>query len=236
MIRTLLVDDVALAREKLARMLAAHADIAVIAEASRLEEAVRRADAGDIDLVFLDIGLPDGSGLALVERLRHATPYIVFVTAYPEHALRSYDLGALDYLLKPLDVERLDVCLARVRERVAGARVQAGPPRICVSDGGRTEYLVPSDIDYLDVAGHYVCLHVDRRVHLLRDSLARLATLLAPHGFARVHRSAAVNLERVAVLRARRNGDADLVLRDGTVLPLSRSFRAELERRLPPRS
>jgi two-component system LytT family response regulator len=231
MIRTLIVDDITLARERVIRLLASEPDVTVVGEASTLEAALERAKVGDIDLVLLDIGLPDGSGLDLVRHLEELVPHIVFITAYSAHAVRAFETGALDYLLKPVDPHRLQLAMRRVRERLEGKVERA--VRLAVQSGDRTVYLLPADIDYVDVAGHYVCIHVGKDTYLRRDSMASLAEALEPSGFLRIHRSSVVNLRRIAALRPARNQDALLELIDGTILRVSRQFRTQLEASLP---
>lgn len=231
MIRTLIVDDIPLARARLIRLLASEPGVLLVGEAADVESALDRARLGDVDLVLLDIGLPDGSGLDLVRHLQALVPHVVFVTAYSEHALRAWEIGAVDYLLKPVDADRLQLALRRVRDRSSGVVPQAS--RLAVPSGDQTVFLSPHEIDHLDVAGHYVCIHVGRRVHLLRDSIANVAGLLAPHGFVRIHRSSAVNVARVVALTAGRNQDAQVTLLDGTVLRVSRQYRAQLAAALP---
>jgi two-component system LytT family response regulator len=231
MIRTLIVDDITLARERVIRLLASEPDVTVVGEASTLEAALERAKVGDIDLVLLDIGLPDGSGLDLVRHLEELVPHIVFITAYSAHAVRAFETGALDYLLKPVDPHRLQLAMRRVRERLEGKVERA--VRLAVQSGDRTVYLLPADIDYVDVAGHYVCIHVGKDTYLRRDSMASLAEALEPSGFLRIHRSSVVNVIRIAALRPARNQDALLELIDGTILRVSRQFRTQLEASLP---
>ncbi|MEB1941267.1 MULTISPECIES: LytR/AlgR family response regulator transcription factor [Xanthomonas] len=231
MIRTLIVDDISLARERLIRLLASEPDVTIVGEASTLEAALERAKFGDVDLVLLDIGLPDGSGLDLVQHLEELVPHIVFITAYGAHAVRAFETGALDYLLKPVDPHRLELAMRRVRARLDGKVERT--VRLAVQSGDRTVYLLPADIDYVDVAGHYVCIHVGKDTYLRRDSMASLAEALEASGFLRIHRSSVVNVRRVAALRSTRNHDALLELIDGTILRVSRQFRTQLEASLP---
>lgn len=231
MIRTLIVDDVPLARARLVRLLSSEPDVRVVGEAAEVESALDRAQRGDVDLVLLDIGLPDGSGLDLLRHLEAWVPHVIFLTAYSEHALRAWEIGALDYLLKPVDAERLQLALRRVRDRRSSEAPRTS--RLAVRSGHQTVFLSPPEIDYLDVAGHYVCIHAGRSVHLHRDSIANVAGLLAPHGFVRIHRSSAVNVARVVALTAGRNQDAQVTLLDGTVLRVSRQYRAQLAAALP---
>ncbi|WP_076039108.1 LytR/AlgR family response regulator transcription factor [Xanthomonas campestris] len=231
MIRTLIVDDMSLARERLIRLLASEPDVTIVGEASTLEAALESAKFGDVDLVLLDIGLPDGSGLDLVQHLEELVPHIVFITAYGAHAVRAFETGALDYLLKPVDPHRLELAMRRVRARLDGKVERT--VRLAVQSGDRTVYLLPADIDYVDVAGHYVCIHVGKDTYLRRDSMASLAEALEPSGFLRIHRSSVVNVRRIAALRSARNHDALLELIDGTILRVSRQFRTQLEASLP---
>lgn len=231
MIRTLIVDDISLARARLIRLLASEPDVTIVGEASTLEAALERANVGDVDLILLDIGLPDGSGLDLVQHLEELVPHIVFITAYSAHAVRAFETGALDYLLKPVDPDRLQLAMRRVRERLDGKVERT--VRLAVQSGNRTVYLLPADIDYVDVAGHYVCIHVGKDTYLRRDSMASLAEALEPSGFLRIHRSSLVNVRRIAALRSARNQDALLELTDGTILRVSRQFRTQLEASLP---
>lgn len=234
MIATLLVDDAPLAREKMRHLLGAHADIDIIGDAADIPHARALLAAHRIDLVLLDIELPGEDGLQLARELSATPVTIIFTTAHHEHALLSYELGVIDYLTKPLDGERLAIALERVRRHLRRDS-PAPPPSLCIRNGGRSEYIDVRDIDYIDSAGHYACLHVGRQVHLLRENINRLATQLAPAGFMQVQRSVIVNLARVRALQARRNGDATLELLDGTSLPLSRLYRDAFDRSMQQR-
>ena len=228
MIRTLMVDDVALARDKLRHLLAAHPDIHIVGEAPSIALARSLLATNQVELLLLDIQLPDEDGLQLARSLPAPAPAIIFTTAHAEHALASYELGAVDYLPKPLDAGRLAVALDRLRRHLAREVINPMAP-LCIRNGSRTDYVSPTDIDYIDSAGHYACLHVGKQVYLLRESIGRLATQLAPAGFVQVQRAVIVNCARVRGLLPRRNGDATLELLDGTQLPLSRLHREAFE-------
>lgn len=226
----LVVEDVPLASRKLAALLATHPDVRVDATATTMVHADMLLRERRFDLLLLDIGLPDGSGLALLSQWPAMAAKTIFITAYDQHALRSYALGAADYLLKPLDPDRLASALARVRQLAGPAAPPPnGAPRLAVKQGDRTDYLDPDQIDYIDMAGHYACVHVGAEVHLLREGIVQLADQLRGSGLLRVHRSVLVNPRRVRAVHARRNGDGLLVLGDGVELPLSRTYRAGLE-------
>jgi len=232
-IRTLMVDDVALARDKLRHLLAAHPDIHIVGEAPSIAQARLLLAAEQVELLLLDIQLPDEDGLQLARSLAAPAPApaIIFTTAHAEHARASYELGAVDYLPKPLDASRLAVALERVRRHLAREVTNPLAP-LCIRNGSRTDYVSPTDIDYIDSAGHYACLHVGKQVHLLRESIGRLAEQLAAAGFVQVQRAVIVNCARVRSLLPRRNGDATLELLDGTQLPLSRLHRDAFEAKM----
>ncbi len=223
MMRALLVDDVPLAREKLRHLLAAHADISIVGEAGDIVQARDLVARTPVDLLLLDIHLPGDNGLQLAEQLAKRAPLIIFVTAHAEHAVASYAVDAVDYLLKPLAADRLAVALERARRRL---RAHGDAPQpLCIRNGGNVDYIALQDIDYIDNAGHYACVHVGRQVHLLRESIGRLAAQLAAAGFVQIQRAVIVNRNRIRALEPRHNGDATVILVDGTRLPLSRLYR-----------
>lgn len=231
MIRTVIVDDVALARERVRRYLEGESDIEVVGEAANGAGAVRLAAETAPQLVFLDIGLPDIDGFEVVKRLPpQGRPVVIFLTAHDDRALQAFDVNALDYLVKPFRYERFQQALDRARRQL---RLQAGdgaePPRyirrMAIRDGARTDVVDMETVDYIDVAGHYLCVHVGKRVHLIRGSLGELEARLDPAEFIRIHRSIIVRIDCVRSLAARRNGDSDVLLVDGGKLLLSRTYR-----------
>lgn len=224
MIRALLVDDVPLAREKLRHLLSAHPDVQVRAEVRSVEQALALLAHTSVDLLLLDIEMPGADGMQLARQLPVPAPLIVFTTAHAQHAVDSYALGAVDYLLKPIDATRLALALERARRQLAQA-VNPSPQPLCIRNGACVEYVPVEQIDYIDNAGHYACVHVGSKVHLLRESIGRLAEQLATAGFIQIQRAVIVNLARVRALEPRRNGDATVVLSDGSRLPLSRLHR-----------
>lgn len=231
----LVVEDVPLASHKLVTLLQAHPDLRVDATAASVAQADALLRARRFDLLLLDIGLPDGSGLALAAQWPALAAHTIFITAHAQHALRSYALGAADYLLKPVDPDRLALALARARRLIEPLPPPAATAPLAIRQGTRTEYLDPMRVDYIDMAGHYACVHVGSQVHLLRESIAQLAGQLAPAGLLRIHRSVLVNPARVQALHERRNGDALLQLSGGAQVPLSRTYRAALEQALAAR-
>lgn len=230
MIRAVIVDDVPLARERVRLYLQDEPDITICGEAANGAEAVRLIEREAPDLALLDVRLPDFDGLEILTRLAPARrPPTIYLTAHDEHAIAAFDVQAVDYLLKPFSRERFARAIARARARIA-PREEA--PRIAVRDRGRIDLVAVRDIDYVDAAGHYVCLHVGRRVHLMRMSLGELEAQLDPARFTRIHRSVIVQLDRVETLTARRNGDLDLTLRDGALLTASRTYAEGVRARL----
>ena len=238
-IRTLIVDDIALARERVARYLAEEPDVALVGEAATGAEALRLIAGLGPDLVLLDVGLPDVDGFEIARRLPHASrPLIVYLTAHGEQALEGFDVSALDYLAKPVGRERFARALDRAREALrlrAGAALGDRPDylrRIAVRERDRTDLVDLGEVDYIDVGGHYLGIHVGTRVHLLRGRLSEIEARLDPGEFVRVHRSSIVRRDRVRQMAARRNGDCDLILADGSRVLMSRTYRDSLIARL----
>jgi two-component system, LytTR family, response regulator len=240
-IRTLLVDDEPLARSNLKFLLRQDSAIESIAEAGSGAEAVAAIRSTHPDLVFLDVQMPECGGFDVVKILKAdgVLPVIVFVTAYDEYALRAFDAGALDYLLKPFDDARFALALQRAKERLiarepalAGALGAADAARLTVRSAGHEVYVRIPDIDWVEAADYYVCLHVGPKSHLLRRSMAELERDLDPHMFCRIHRSAIVNLRRVRALQTDTAGEYEVILEGGQKLRLSRRFRKDLQARM----
>lgn len=225
----LLVDDMALARDRLRQLLVQLPQVRVDGEAASLAQARQQLQERAFDLLLLDLQLPDGGGWQLPQQQPALAAHTVFVTALPQHALRAFELGVADYLLKPVGLQRLREAIERVR-RLAGLDRpdDADETTLAVPGNGGVVYLPIARIDYIDMAGHYACVHVGGALHLLREPMARLAERLALQGLLRIHRSVLVNPRRVSALIDRHNGDAMVRLADGTQLPLSRSYRAAL--------
>lgn len=231
-IRVLVVDDEPLARSNLCVLLRADPDVSEIGECGSGEEAIRTIRSTRPDLVFLDVQMPECDGFDVLEMLGTETPpALIFVTAYDSYALRAFEAGALDYILKPFDNPRFRNALDRAKQRLAHASAKA-PHRIVIKTAGHILFLRPGEIDWIEAADYYASLHVGSRTHLLRRSLTDLEQELDPAAFCRVHRSAIVNLERVRGLEYNQNGDYEVVLDDDTRLPLSRRYRKEFQSRL----
>jgi two-component system LytT family response regulator len=227
--RILIVDDERPARDKLRRLLAQEAGIADIAEAADGIEALALVERWTPDALFLDIAMPELSGIELAASLPEPAPAIVFVTAYDQYAIRAFDAGAIDYLLKPFDAARLARAVQRLRER---SSVQAAQPlpdlplaQLLVSERGTMRVVPVAEIGWIESADNYVMLHTASDSPLLRQTLGGLVERLGPD-FVRCHRRAAVRLawiERVVPLD---KGDCELVLRSGARVPCSRQHRS----------
>ncbi len=228
-IGAIIVDDEELARGVIREMLAAHPDVRVLAECANGFEALKAAGELKPDLIFLDIQMPKLDGFEALELLDPGIA-VIFVTAYDQYAVRAFDTHGVDYLLKPFTAERFERALERARERLrTPRRPQAYLERIVVKDGARV-YVIPVDkLDYVQARDDYVELHSERRQYLKQQTIASLEQRLDPARFVRIHRSAIVNLERVAKIEACTKDTHLAVLHDGTQLPVSRAGYARLK-------
>ncbi len=233
-IRAIVVDDEPLARTNLVVLLQRDPEIEVIGEYGSGMEAVTAIRSKKPDLVFLDVQMPECDGFDVLELLGgEVPPAIVFVTAYDQYALRAFDSGALDYLLKPFDDARFGRALARARDKIAHGKGQPRTTeRIAIKSLGRVSFLKTSEIDWIEAADYYACLHAGAKTHLLRRSLAELEQELNPDAFCRIHRSTIVNLDRVRRLELNADGEYDVLLNNGSRLRLSRRYRKQLQTRL----
>jgi two-component system LytT family response regulator len=197
-------------------------------------EALAEIRGSKPDLVFLDVQMPECDGFDVLEMLGgELPPAVVFVTAYDQYALRAFEAGALDYLLKPFDNARFDRALGRAKERLAHERNPSPMlERFAVKSAGQVAFLKASEIDWIEAADYYSCLHVGARTHLLRRSMAELDQELDQAVFCRIHRSTIVRLDRVRGLKLNESGEYDVLLEDGTKLRLSRRYRKQLQSRL----
>lgn len=238
--RVLIVDDEAPARARLRRLLAQHADLEVVGEAQDADEALRRVAELAPQLLLLDVQMPGASGLDVAASLPDPAPAIVFVTAFDRYALQAFEVAALDYLLKPIEPERLARALERVRAASHASAMAAGgaslvrprPAQLLVPGRGRTHVVPVTEILWLEAADNYVALHTAAEsTPLMRRTLAALLQDLGDD-FVRTHRGAAVALAHVASVQPREKGDATVLLRGGASAPCSRGYRAALLARL----
>jgi two-component system, LytTR family, response regulator len=252
-IRTVIVDDEELARRGLKALSKRWVDLELICECRNGREAVDAIHRHRPDLVFLDVQMPGKTGFDVISAIADTErPHVVFVTAYDKFALRAFEVHALDYLLKPVNEERFDAAVARVREamshatdkaivervRQAAADVQVvtspsmalAVDRLPIKANGRILVVRLADIDWIEADGDYVSVHVGGKTWLMRETIAAVELRLALSGFVRIHRSILVNAERVKELRPRDKGEYTVVLNDGTELKMTRNHRASVER------
>jgi two-component system, LytTR family, response regulator len=232
-IRTVIVDDEPLARTNITTLLRLHPEIEMVAECGSGREALSVIRAMKPELVFLDVQMPECDGFDVIEVLGSNAPCVIFVTAFDSYALRAFEVGALDYLLKPFNNARFERTLERAKERIALARNgQQAQQSFVIKAAGQVSFVAASEIDWIEAADYYVSLHVGARVYLLRRSMTKLEQELDKDAFCRIHRSAIVKLERVRNLELNESGEYDVLLRNGTRLRLSRRYRKELQFRL----
>jgi two-component system LytT family response regulator len=233
-IRALVVDDEPLARSNVVLLLRARPDVECVGECGSAMEGLEAIRKHKPDLVFLDVRMPEYDGFDVLEMLGgEAPPAVIFVTAYDQYALKAFEAGALDYLLKPFNNARFARALTRAKERIA---LRKDPPvkleRLAIKSAGRVSFLTVREIDWIEAADYYACLHLGPKTHLLRRSMNELESDLDPAIFCRIHRSTIVNLERVRQLRFDSDGEYEVVLEDATRLRLSRRYRKDLQSRL----
>ncbi len=249
-IRTLIVDDEPAARRGLRLLLERDAGVEIVGEAATGAEAAELMTRVQPDLVFLDVQMPGGDGFEALAKVDPAlVPAVVFVTAYDEHALRAFDVNAVDYLLKPYDDARFGAALQRAKDEVrrrqadsvntrlvqlldylqqgGGQKPSPDEPaadRILVKSSGEIFFLKVAEIDWIEAEGDYMKFHVAGRAHLMRETMARLEARLDPKRFIRIHRSTIVNIDRLRKLSPSFAGEYAVILHDGTKLKLSRGY------------
>lgn len=232
-IRAVVVDDEPVARANLKVLLARDSHVALVGECGSGAEALREIRSKHPDLVFLDVQMPECDGFDVLEQLGASLPpALVFVTAYDQYALQAFEAGALDYLLKPFDNARFLRTLQRAKDRIGAGKAKR-MELLAIKNAGEVLFLKVAEIDWIEAADYYVCLHVGARSHLLRRSMADVQQELDPAIFCRIHRSAIVNLERVRRLETTADGGTDVILSTGARLSVSRRYRKELQNRLP---
>lgn len=262
-LKVMIVDDEPLARRGIRLRLAGREDVAVVAECGNGREALAAITETLPDLVFLDIRMPGMDGLEMVRRIQtDMMPLIVFVTAYDRFAVEAFELHATDYLLKPVEADRLDEALRRAQsrreERAAAAEkgrllellgrlaqrdgkdleswlqephdIRRGGERLTIRDGSEISLVPMRDIDWVDAAGDYMCVHAAGETHVMRSTMKALEAQLDPERFARIHRSTIVNVERVVKVGSHINGEFFLTLESGARLKMSRTYRDRIDR------
>ena len=246
-IRAVIVDDEPLARERVRVLLSRQEDIVVVGECGDGPEAVATLRREVPDLLFLDVQMPGCNGFEVLESLSsEKVPAVILVTAFDQYALKAFEVHAVDYLLKPYDEERFSKALERARETLrlgredvvreklmtllADLRSPNGrAERFVVKSAGRIAFLKVPDVDWIESAGNYVCLHVGTETHILRETMASIEGQLDPERFVRIHRGTIVNIDRIKELQPLFHGEFQVRLVDGTELVLSRGCRERFE-------
>jgi len=263
-LKTIIVDDEALARRGLKHRLGEIPDLQIIAEARNGREALAQIRDLNPDLVFLDIQMPGMDGFDVLRALPDETmPAIVFVTAFDDYAIKAFEANALDYLLKPIDDDRLREALDRVRQnreekqaiehkasllklvgQITGEPVRSmkelsargvdrmkkkDPPRLAIKDGSHTTWIAQEEIEWIDAAGDYMCVHSGGETLILRMTMKKLEQALDPDIMQRIHRSTIVNVNKVREMQAHINGEYFLTLDGGHQIKLSRSYKHKLK-------
>jgi two-component system LytT family response regulator len=263
MIRALIVDDEELARRGLELRLENFADVEICGQSRNGREALHDVHRHAPDVMFLDVQMPGMNGFEVLQRLAGSEmPIVIFVTAYDVFALKAFDANALDYLLKPINDDRLAEAIDRARHAIdekssdeqrnkllklvceltgreltlesalaeASGDTRAFPKRLAIRDGAETACVDVDEIDWIDAAGDYMCVHAAGTTYVLRGTMKHLEEVLNPETFVRVHRSAIVNRHRVTSMRPHRNGEYFLQLGNDTELKLSRKYKKSIER------
>jgi two-component system LytT family response regulator len=249
-IRVLIVDDEALARERVRRLLAAEPGIEIIGECADGASAIQTIRRESPDLVFLDVQMPEADGLTVLQQVGvDRIPAVIFVTAYDQFALKAFEVHAVDYLMKPFEKDRFKTALVRAIERiqrrqtgdlsqrlsalladVLPAQTPRGPERLAIKSSGRVVFIKVDDIDWIEAADNYVNLHVGKEQHLHRETMSAIETQLPSATFMRISRSTIVNLERIRELQPLFHGEYAVILKSGTRLTLSRGYRDRVDR------
>lgn len=246
-IRALVVDDEPLARAMIREMLESDSEVEIVGECTNGRDAVEAIKSSAPDIVFLDIQMPEVGGFDVLESLDpNASPYVIFVTAYDQYAVRAFEVHALDYLLKPFDRERFEVAWRRAKTQIKLDRtsrrdqdiitlleeLKAGPrylERLVIKNGGRVFFLHVQDVHCIEAEGNYVRVYDNQKGYLLRETISSLEEQLDPKQFLRIHRSAIVKIDRIKEMQPWFHGEYRIIMENGKQLALSRNYRANLQ-------
>jgi two-component system, LytTR family, response regulator len=243
-LKVLIADDEPLARERLRFLLAGDEEIEIAGECRNGKEAVAAIRESRIDVLFLDIQMPGRGGFEVIEQIGTAhMPVTVFVTAHNHYAIQAFEVNALDYLTKPVEPERMRAALVRIKERIASksalmtqeqlksvlASLEAGktlrkeyPRRLLLHNGTKDSLVNVSDIDWIEAADYYSCLHIGTKSFMLRETIKHLAETLDPHKFVRIHRSIIVNVDQVREIFREGQSEGSVTLMNGQRLKMSK--------------
>jgi two-component system LytT family response regulator len=246
-IKALIVDDEPLARDRIRELLKDHAEVEIIDEARNGQEAIASVTNHNPDLVFLDVQMPDLDGFDVLQNLNpEQLPLIIFVTAYDEHALRAFDVHAVDYLTKPFDRKRFAEAIDQAKVVMKGAKepdtarilsmlqeLRAGSrylERFAIKNGETVFFVRAGDVDAFEAQGNYVRLSLANSSHLIRDTLNNIESQINPRMFVRIHRRTIVNIDRIKEVQTWARGEYRVVLLTGAHYTLSRSYRQHFEK------
>ncbi|HEX6879765.1 MAG TPA: response regulator [Terriglobales bacterium] len=250
-LRVLIVDDEPLSRRGIRQFLGSEKDVEVVGESPNGIDAVSKISELRPDIVFLDIQMPDLDGFGVIECLdSEKLPLIIFVTAFDEHAIRAFEVHAFDYVLKPFDQKRVLKALQRARtylderhdakvrremmEMMTEVKKHRPLERFVVRENDRIFFVPVAEVTWIEAAGNYACIHLQKKTHILRETMTNLETRLAGQKFVRVRKSAIVNGSRIREVRPLFNGEYELGLTDGTTVTSSRRFRRNIQEFLEP--
>ena len=244
-LRVLIVDDERIAREGLLRLLSADSEVQVVGEAADGKAAIEAIQQIKPDVVFLDVQIPEIDGFGVISAIGiENMPVLIFVTAYDHYTLKAFEVHALDYLLKPFDATRLEAALKRAKQQVFSTRerqkqglhglldgafaVQQRLKRLSIKSSGKIIFLELEQIDYIEGAGNYLCVHAGEQEFLTRETMSVCEAKLQSSDFVRIHRSTIVNRRRVRELKPWFTGEYVVILNNGKELTLSRGYRDRL--------
>lgn len=250
MIRTLIVDDESLARERIISLLKKENDIEIVGECSDGEEALQKINNLKPDLVFLDIQMPIMNGVDVIKNLSEYFPEVIFVTAYDEYAVEAFEMNALDYLLKPFDQERFSKTLARTRQRILANSTEEISEKLnnliltfsqnnskekyltkfVIKSGGKISFINIDEINYIEADGNYLTIHTSNSKHLYRDTITNVSEKLNPEIFVRIHRSYIVKMGTIKEMQSHFNSEYIITLKDNTKLKTGRIYKTEVEK------
>ena len=242
-LRVIIVDDEPLARERVRTFLADEPDIEIAAECADGAEAVEQIEKLKPDVVFLDVQMPRLNGFEVLEAIgADAMPAVVFTTAHDDHAIRAFEVSAVDYLLKPFKQPRFRKALERVRAQTKTGKdgapdsqlstllsqwreASGGGPRVLVKSPDRILFLKPEEIDHIEACGNYVVLHSGKEKHIVRETMTAMESRLSSSGFMRINRSVILNLSRIKELQPMAAGEYVVILKTGMRLNMTCSLR-----------
>jgi two-component system LytT family response regulator len=245
--KVLIVDDEPLARDRIRDMLKGDREIRIVGEARNGREAVEAMTAHAPDLVFLDVQMPDMDGFEALKALRvKRMPLVIFVTAYDQHAVRAFDVHAIDYLMKPFDRKRFAKALDHAKDQMKRPADEADTgsiirlleelkvgtrylERFAIKIGEKVLFVRVEEVDSIEAEGNYVRLNVGNASHLLRDTINSVESQIDPRSFVRIHRSTIINMNRVKELQAWTRGEYRVVLHSGASYKLSRGYREHFD-------